>query len=65
MDSSGIIVAIEKLTARINEEAATREEQMDDVVASLAGIERALQSNEMLLALHGIEDALRQIGRGR
>jgi hypothetical protein len=65
MDGGDICNAIDDLAERIREEGRIREEQMDSVVASLGGIERALQSNEILLALHGIEEALRQIVENR
>lgn len=65
MDDGGIINAFDALAKRIEEEGRSREEQTESIIQSLGDIGRALQSNEMLIALHGIEDALRQMSRGR
>lgn len=63
MDDGGIINAIDGLADRIREEGRIREEQTESIIQALGDIGRALQSNEMLLALHGIEDALRNLRR--
>lgn len=63
MDTGGIENSIDALTDCIKEEGKIREEQFIEIIDSLRGIERALQSNEILLAIHGIEDALRQTGK--
>jgi len=62
-DTGGLENSIDGLADYIREEGKIREEQVGEIIDSLRNIERALQSNEMLSALHGIEEALRQMAR--
>jgi hypothetical protein len=63
MDTGGIENSIDALADYIRDEGKIREEQNIEIIQALNDIARALQSNEILSALHGIEDALRQTGK--